>query len=189
MKYPLVIESAVFFWMPVTYVLLLGYPYSGPFLFTAVPTAICAVSIAGSLFFLSGRFTETTRRYYVIPLFLDLLAVFALGAIIVITGKGEIPGSVPDIVWAGWEAGTLLLAPCSFAVFLAMPAAPRVRYVACAITAIICAPVAIALGLLIKDYPYGIFESAIGLMSLYWIAFMPAIGVCYLAMAWYAKSD
>ncbi len=126
--------------------------------------------IAGTLFILSGRFTETTRRYYVIPLFLDLLAVFALGAIIVITGKGEIPGSVPDIVWTGWAAGTLLLAACFLAVFLAMPAAPRIRYVACAITAIICAPVAIALGLLIKDYPYGIFESAIGLMSLYWIA-------------------
>jgi len=43
MKYPLVLVSAVFFWMPVIYVLLLGYPYSGPFLFTAVPTAICAV--------------------------------------------------------------------------------------------------------------------------------------------------
>jgi len=74
------------------------YPYSGLFLFTAVPTAICAVSIAGSLFILSRRFTETTRRYFVVPLSLALLAVFVLGAIIVITGKGEIPGSVLDVV-------------------------------------------------------------------------------------------
>jgi len=30
MKYPLVLVSAVFFWMPVTCVLVLVFPYSGP---------------------------------------------------------------------------------------------------------------------------------------------------------------
>jgi hypothetical protein len=74
-------------------------------------------------------------------------------------------------------------------VFSVVPAHPRVRSVSIALTAVMCVPAAVALVLLIMDYPYGTFESALGPMAFYWILCMPIIGACYLAMAWYAKVD
>jgi hypothetical protein len=186
MKYPPALASAVFFWMPITYALLPVFPYSGPALFTAVLIATCALSIAGILLILSGTFTKPVQRYFVVPLILDLLAVLTAGVLLALSG-GSIPRGVPEFCWAGWAAGILLLAPCSLAVFSAVPADPRVRSASIALTAIMCVPAAIALALLVRDFPHGMFESALGIMAIYWIVCMPVIGVCYLAMAWHAK--
>jgi hypothetical protein len=188
MKYPLALASAIFFWMPVTYALLLVFPYSGPFMLTAVPTATSIISIAGVLLILSGIFTKPVQRYLIVPIILDLLAVFGLGVFLLLTGEGAIPGSTPEPGWTAWAAGILLLAPCSLGVFSVVPAHPRVRSVSIALTAVMCVPAAVALVLLIMDYPYGTFESALGPMAFYWILCMPIIGACYLAMAWYAKA-
>lgn len=187
MKYSLVLASAVFFWMPVTYALLLVFPYSGPVLFTAVLIATCALSIAGILLILlSGKFTKPVQRYLVVPLILDLLAVLMSGVFLVIIG-GSIPRGIPESCWACWAAGILLLAPCSMAVFHAIPADSRVRFVSIALTAIMCVPAITAMVILVRDFPHGMFESALGMMAIYWIVCMPVIGVCYLAMAWNAK--
>jgi hypothetical protein len=188
MKYPLALASAVFFWMPVTYALLLVFPYSGPTLFTTVLIATCALSIAGILLILlSGKFTKPVQRYFIVPLILDLLAVLMSGVFLVIIG-GSIPRGVPEPCWAGWAAGILLLAPCTMAVFYAIPADPRIRSGSLALTAIMCVPAAIAMIILVRDFPHGMFESALGIMAIYWIVCMPVIGVCYLAMAWNAKN-
>jgi hypothetical protein len=186
MKYLLALTSAVFFWMPVTYALLLVFPYSGPFLFTAVLIATCALSIAGTLFILSGRFTKPVQRYLVVPLVLDLLAVLMFGVLLVLIG-GSIPRGIPESGLIGWAAGILLLAPCSMAVFYAISADRRIQSVSIALTAIMCVPAATAMVFMIRDFPHGTFESALGLMAVYWILCMPVIGACYLAMAWYAK--
>jgi hypothetical protein len=113
MKYPLALASAIFFWMPVTYALLLVFPYSGPFMITAVPTAMSIISIAGVLLILSGRFTKLVQLYLIVPIILDLLAVLGLGIFLLLAGEGAIPGSAPEPGWTGWTAGILLLAPCS----------------------------------------------------------------------------
>jgi hypothetical protein len=187
MKYSLALASAVFFWMPVTYALLLIYPYSGPVLFTAVLIATCTLSIAGMLLtLLSGKFMKPVQRYLVVPLILDLLAVLMLGVFLVLIG-GSIPRGIPESYWASWAAGTLLLAPCSMAVFYAIPADQRVKSVSIALTAIMCVPATTAMVILVRDFPHGMFESALGMMAIYWIVCMPVIGVCYLAMAWNAK--
>lgn len=186
MKYPPALASAVFFWMPITYALLPVFPYGGPVLFTAVLIATCALSIAGILLLLSGKFTKPVRRYLVVPLILDLFAVLMAGVLLALSG-GSISRGVPESCWAGWAAGVLLLAPCSLAVFSAAPADPRVRSVSIALTAIMCIPAATAMVLLVRDVPHGMFESALGIMAIYWIVCMPVIGVCYLAMAWNAK--
>jgi uncharacterized protein YhhL (DUF1145 family) len=187
MKYPLALASAVFFWMPVTYALLLVFPYSGPTLFTTVLIATCALSIAGILLILlSEKFTKPVQRYFIVQLILDLLAVLMSGVLLALIG-GSIPRGIPESCWAGWAAGILLLAPCSMAVFYVIPADQRVRSVSIALTAIMCAPATIAMVILVRDFPHGMFESALGMMAIYWIACMPVIGVCYLAMAWDAK--
>jgi len=187
MKYSLALASAIFFWMPVTYALLLVFPYSGPFMLTAVPTVTCTISIAGVLLILSGRFTKPVQRYFIVPIILDLLAIFVLGMFLLFNGEGAVPGSTPEAGWTAWAAGILLLAPCSLGVFSVVPAHPRVRSISVALTAIMCVPAAVALVILIKDYPYGTFEAALGPMAFYWILCMPIIGACYLAMAWFAN--
>ena len=189
MKYPLALASAVFFWMPVTYVLLLVFPYSGPVLFTVVLIATCALSLAGGIrLILSGKFTKPVRWYLVVPLILDLLAILMLGVFLVLIGE-SIPRGIPESCWASWAAGILLLAPCSMAVFYAIPADQRVRSVSIALTAIMCVPATTAMAILVRDFPHGMFESALGMMAIYWIACMPVIGACYLAMAWNAKDE
>ena len=187
MKYPLALVSGVFFWMPVTYALLPIFPYSGPVLFTAVLIATCALSVAGILLILfSGEFVKPVQRHLVVPLILDLLVVLMSGVLLALIG-GSIPRGIPESCWAGWAAGILLLAPCSMAVFYVIPADQRVRSVSIALTAIMCVPATIAMFILVRDFPHGMFESALGMMAIYWIACMPVIGVCYLAMAWDAK--
>lgn len=187
MNYPLALASAVFFWMPVTYALLPVFPYNGPVLFTAVLIATCALSIAGILLILlSGKFTKPVQRYFIVLLILDLLAVLMSGVLLVIIG-GSIPRGIPESCWASWAAGILLLAPCSIAVFYAIPTDQRVRSVSITLTAIMCVPATIAMVILVRDYPHGMFESALGMMAIHWIVCMPVIGVCYLAMAWNAK--
>jgi len=188
MKYLLALTSAVFFWMPVTYALLLVFPYSGPFLFTAVLIATCALSIASTLFILSGRFTKPVQRYLVVPLVLDLLAVLMFGVLLVLIG-GSIPRGIPESGLIGLAAGILLLAPCSIALFYSTPAASRARSVSIALTAIMCIPAATAMVFMIRDFPHGTFESALGLMAVYWIVCMPIIGICYLVTAWYANNS
>ncbi len=187
MNYPLALASAVFFWMPVTYALLPVFPYSGPVLVTTVLVATCALSTAGILLILlSGKFTKPVQRYLVVPLILDLLAVLVSGVLLALIG-GSIPRGIPESCWAGWAAGILLLAPCSMAVSYAIPVDQRVRSVSIALTAIMCVPATIAMIILVRDYPRGMFESALGMMAIYWIVCMPVIGICYLAMAWNAK--
>ena len=187
-KYPLVLTSAIFFWMPVTYALLLVFPYSGPFLLTAILITMCTLSIAGTLLILLGRFTKPLQRYFIFPLILDLLAILMFGVFLFRIG-GSISRGIPGSGWIGLAAGILLLAPCSIALFYAIPAASRARSVSIALTAIMCIPAATAMVFMIRDFPHGTFESALGLMAVYWIVCMPIIGICYLAMAWYANDS
>lgn len=187
-KYPLVLTSAVFFWMPVTYALLLVFPYSGPFLLTAILITMCTLSIAGTLLILLGRFTKPLQRYFIFPLILDLLAILMFGVFLFLIG-GSIPRGIPGLGWIGWAAGILLLAPCSIALFYATPAASRARSVSIALTAIMCIPAATALVILIQDFLHNTIDSSLGLMAVYWIVCMPIIGICYLAMAWYANDS
>mgnify|MGYP006874221729 FL=1 len=187
-KYPLVLTSAIFFWMPVTYALLLVFPYSGPFLLTAILITMCTLSIAGTLLILLGRFTKPLQRYFIFPLILDLLAILMFGVFLFRIG-GSISRGIPGSGWIGLAAGILLLAPCSIALFYAIPAASRARSVSIALTAIMCIPAATALVILIQDFLHNTFDSALGLMAVYWIVCMPIIGICYLAMAWYANDS
>ena len=187
-KYPLVLTSAIFFWMPVTYALLLVFPYSGPFLLTAILITMCTLSIAGTLLILLGRFTKPLQRYFIFPLILDLLAILMFGVFLFRIG-GSISRGIPGSGWIGLAAGILLLAPCSIALFYSPPAASRARSVSIALTAIMCIPAATALVILIQDFLHNTFDSALGLMAVYWIVCMPIIGICYLAMAWYANDS
>jgi len=187
-KYPLVLTSAIFFWMPVTYALLLVFPYSGPFLLTAILITMCTLSIAGTLLILLGRFTKPLQRYFIFPLILDLLAILMFGVFLFLIG-GSISRGIPGSGWIGLAAGILLLAPYSIALFYSTPAASRARSVSIALTAIMCIPAATALVILIQDFLHNTFDSALGLMAVYWIVCMPIIGICYLAMAWYANDS
>lgn len=89
----------------------------------------------------------------------------------------------------GWADGILLLAPCSIAWFYATPADNRARSVSIVLTAITCIPATTALVILIQDFLHSTFDSALGLLAVYWIVCMPIIGVWYLAMAWCANDS
>jgi hypothetical protein len=184
MKYPLVMASVIFFWMPLVYALIFIFPYSGPFLFFGVLVVTCTISAVGALLILFGRCREPARRFPVVLFTLDLLVILIF-RVVGFLQDGSVIGSISESVWA---AGLLLLAPCSLVVFNSIPADRKVRVVTIALTLVICAPAAIALILLVQGFPHA-FDPALGLMALYWIAGMPVIGACYLAFAVYAKGS
>jgi hypothetical protein len=190
MKCSWALVSAIFFWMPLTYAFLLVFPYNGPFLIGSVLITTCAISLAGTLLILSGKSRIPVKQYLVIPLALDLIIIFTLGIRLFLIEKGMIlNGFSEPSWWTAWAAGILFLAPCSLLAFFGMPADWKGRSVSLALSAIICAPAALALVFVLMDYQHGNFESFFGPMALYWIVCMPVIGLCYIVTATYFKDE
>jgi len=182
MKYPLVMASVIFFWMPLVYAFTFIFPYRGPFLFFGVLVVACTISAVGASLILVERCMGSARRFPVVLFTLDLLVILIF-RVVGFLYEGSVIGSISESVWA---AVLLLLAPCSLVVFNSIPADRTVRFVTIALTLVICVPATIALILVVQGFPHA-FDPALGLMALYWIAGMPVIGACFLAFATYAK--
>ena len=150
MKYPLVMASVIFFWMPLVYAFTFIFPYSGPFLFFGVLVVACTISGVGASLILSGRCREPARRFPFVLFTLDLLVILIFRVVDVLR-QGSVVGSISESVWA---AGLLLLAPCSLVVFNSIPADRKVRFVSIALTLVICAPATLALILVVQGFPH-----------------------------------
>lgn len=184
MKYPLVMASVIFFWMPLVYAFTFIFPYRGQFLFFGLLVVACAISVVGASLILVERCMGSACRFPVVLFTLDLLIILIFRVVDVLQ-QGSVVGSISESVWA---AGLLLLAPCSLGVFNSLPSDRKVRFISIALTLVICAPAIIALILVVQGFPHA-FDPALGLMALYWIAGMPVIGACFLAFAAYANGS
>ena len=169
MKYPLVMASVIFFWMPLVYAFTFIFPYRGPFLFFGVLVVACTISAVGASLILFERGMGSACRFPVVLFTLDLLVILIF-RVVGFLHEGSVIGSISESVWA---ACLLLLAPCSLVVFNSIPADRTVRFITIFLTSVICAPAIIALILIVHGFPHA-FDPAIGLMALYWIAGMPA---------------
>lgn len=183
-SYAVVLISAIFFWMPVMYMILAVFPFKGPYLFEVVPIIAGTVSMAGAVLFMLVGNLDSARRFLVIPLFLALSAIVITG-IMGIMCWGITP---PPLIDGIRGIGFLLLAPCSLIIFLIVHVSERIRTVSLALTLAITGVALLGIWFVAKDLPRTIMPS-LGLLGYYWIIGMPIIGICFLAWAISVKDE
>jgi hypothetical protein len=172
-KYSLMLSSAIFFWTPVSMVVV-SRLHPGLFL---IPIIMSILSIIGVLFIVIGRYTLQRRRYLLLPLILNLLFIILLGLYAILNG-----GSTQQPIEIAWFSGLLLLAPFSLGVFYAVRGEPKIREWCSIITLIMSIPVVPIIYLMVRYYPYG-FDAVIVFLFVYWTFCMPIIGICYIIYA------
>jgi hypothetical protein len=193
MKYELALTSIIFFWMILSSLLIRifyaiismvgGEIPSGSYLTWYAPLVIIStISFIGSVLLLITARNNSFKYYWLIPLCLTILALLVVG----VDSFLKLFSADTNMILLGIMS--LMLAPCSLPLFISLPNGGWVRSISLSLTGGLSLYSVLATIFIVDQFiKYGdnIFDGIIVLLLLYWMFFMPIIGVLFIVNAWY----
>jgi hypothetical protein len=184
-----VFVSAIFFWMPAVICLRFFLPYSGSFLMAVAMVLTGAVTLIGSVLLLSEVSRKNRKFYLAVPFCIDTLVIVAAGAMVFLTGKPFLsdPVSMAETISI---VALALLALCSAMWFYSLPEKGTVTRISIALSLLIGVFSVFVIILTLRDFSIRpTIHAMLGLLWLYWLIGMPAIGMCFIASAVLDRDD